>query len=113
MLSALEETKRNGGQVVAVNPLPEAGLMRFKNPQKARGVVGPGHRIADQFLQIRPGGDLALFQALNRLLLEAEDAAPGAVLDRDFIEAHTTGFAEFAGTRARGRLGRRARPRRG
>ncbi|MGW5646062.1 FdhF/YdeP family oxidoreductase [Saccharopolyspora sp. NPDC003752] len=96
MLSALEETKRHGGQVVAVNPLPEAGLIRFKNPQKASGIVGRGTAIADQFLQIRPGGDLALFKALNRLLLGAEDAAPGTVLDHEFIRAHTTGFEEFA-----------------
>ncbi|WP_351235114.1 FdhF/YdeP family oxidoreductase [Streptomyces sp. NPDC002133] len=96
MLSALEETKRNGGHVVAVNPLPEAGLIRFKHPQKPRGLVGRGTPIADQFLQIRPGGDLALFQALNMLLLEAEDATPGTVLDHGFIEASTTGFAEFA-----------------
>ncbi|MBC3191908.1 FdhF/YdeP family oxidoreductase [Pseudonocardia sp. C8] len=96
MLSALEETKRNGGQVVAVNPLPEAGLMRFKNPQKARGIIGRGTAIADQFLQIRAGGDLALFKALNLLLLEAEDAAPGTVLDHEFIRNHTTGFEEFA-----------------
>jgi molybdopterin-dependent oxidoreductase alpha subunit len=96
MLSALEETKLNGGQIVAVNPLPEAGLMRFKHPQKLRGVVGRGTHIADQFLQIRPGGDLALFQALNRLLLEAEDDRPGEVLDHGFIEAHTTGFEEYA-----------------
>ncbi|MGV9891340.1 FdhF/YdeP family oxidoreductase [Streptomyces sp. NPDC003395] len=96
MLTALEETKRNGGKVVAVNPLPEAGLIRFKHPQKARGIVGRGTAIADRFLQIRPGGDLALFQALNRMLLEAEDAAPGAVLDHAFIDAHTTGFTEFA-----------------
>jgi molybdopterin-dependent oxidoreductase alpha subunit len=96
MLSALEETKRNGGHVVAVNPLPEAGLMRFKHPQKVRGIVGRGTAIADQFLQIRPGGDLALFKALNLLLLEAEDAAPGTVLDQEFIDTHSTGFAEFA-----------------
>ncbi|MFF2503069.1 FdhF/YdeP family oxidoreductase [Streptomyces sp. NPDC058067] len=96
MLSALEETKRNGGKVVAVNTLPEAGLMRFKNPQVPRGIVGRGTAIADQFLHIRAGGDLALFQALNRLLLEAEDAAPGTVLDHEFIEAHSTGFAEFS-----------------
>ncbi|MEU4892580.1 FdhF/YdeP family oxidoreductase [Streptomyces sp. NPDC044780] len=96
MLSALEETKRRGGQVIAVNPLPEAGLLRFKHPQKVRGVIGRGTDIADQFLQIRPGGDLALFQMLNRLLLEAEDEAPGTVLDGEFIAAHTTGFAAFA-----------------
>jgi molybdopterin-dependent oxidoreductase alpha subunit len=95
-LSALEEAKRNGARVVAVNPLPEAGLRRFKNPQKARGVIGRGTQIADRFLHIRPGGDLALFQALNRLLLEAEDARPGTVLDHDFIDAHTAGFEEFA-----------------
>ncbi|WP_055619838.1 FdhF/YdeP family oxidoreductase [Streptomyces sp. JHA19] len=95
-LSALEEAKRNGARIIAVNPLPEAGLLRFKNPQKPRGVIGPGTQIADRFLRIRNGGDLALFQALNRLLLEAEDARPGEVLDRDFIEADTTGFEEFA-----------------
>ncbi|MDI3407023.1 FdhF/YdeP family oxidoreductase [Streptomyces cavernicola] len=96
MLSALEETKRNGGQVVAVNTLPEAGLMRFKNPQKARGVIGRGTEIADQFLHIRAGGDLALFQALNHMLVEADDTAPGTVLDHAFIDAHTSGFEEFA-----------------
>ncbi|SOD89753.1 FdhF/YdeP family oxidoreductase [Streptomyces sp. Ag109_G2-15] len=96
MLSALEETKRRGGRVVAVNPLPEAGLLRFKHPQKARGVIGRGTAIADQFLQIRPGGDLALFQALNLLLLQAENERPGTVLDHGFIAAHTTGFDEFA-----------------
>ena len=95
-LSALEEAKRNGGRIVAVNPLPEAGLRRFKNPQKPSGIVGRGTQIADRFLHIKPGGDLALFQALNRLLLEAEDARPGTVLDHDFIDAHTTGFEEFA-----------------
>ncbi|MFF5040966.1 FdhF/YdeP family oxidoreductase [Streptomyces nigra] len=95
-LSALEQAKRNGARIIAVNPLPEAGLLRFKNPQKPRGVIGPGIQIADRFLRIRNGGDLALFQALNRLLLEAEDARPGEVLDRDFIEADTTGFEEFA-----------------
>ncbi|WP_410869789.1 FdhF/YdeP family oxidoreductase [Nocardia sp. A7] len=96
MLSALEETKRNGGKIVAVNPLPEAGLIRFKNPQKARGVIGRGTEIADFFLKIRPGGDLALFQMLNKLLLDAEDAAPGTVLDHEFIAAQTTGFDAFA-----------------
>ncbi|MFC9057523.1 FdhF/YdeP family oxidoreductase [Streptomyces sp. NPDC057074] len=95
-LSALEEAKRNGARVVAVNPLPEAGLMRFKNPQKASGVIGRGVEIADRFLHIRAGGDLALFQALNRLLLEAEDARPGEVLDHDFIRDSTSGFEEFA-----------------
>ncbi|MFD6277399.1 FdhF/YdeP family oxidoreductase [Streptomyces sp. NPDC060209] len=95
-LSALEEAKGNGARIIAVNALPEAGLLRFKNPQEPRGVIGRGVRIADQFLQIRSGGDLALFQGLNRLLLEAEDARPGSVLDQDFIRSDTSGFEEFS-----------------
>ncbi|MBF9067525.1 FdhF/YdeP family oxidoreductase [Streptacidiphilus fuscans] len=96
MLSALERAKRAGATVVSVNPLPEAGLERFKNPQTPRGLVGGGTKLTDLFLQIRLGGDLALFRALNLLLLEAEDKNPGTVLDRDFIEQHCGGFEEFA-----------------
>jgi molybdopterin-dependent oxidoreductase alpha subunit len=96
MLTALEKAKKAGASIVAVNPLPEAGLIRFKNPQKADGVLGRGTALSDEYLQIRVNGDLALFRALNRLLIEAEDAAPGTVLDRDFIQEHTHGFEEFA-----------------
>ncbi|MGX1480684.1 UNVERIFIED_CONTAM: molybdopterin-dependent oxidoreductase alpha subunit [Streptomyces canus] len=95
MLSALERAKQQGARVIAVNPLPEAGLIRFKNPQKPSGVIGGGTKLADQFLQIRLGGDQALFQAFNRMLLEAEDETPGT-LDASFIERYTHGFEEFA-----------------
>ncbi|MGF1429119.1 FdhF/YdeP family oxidoreductase [Kitasatospora sp. LaBMicrA B282] len=91
MLSALERAKRAGATVVSVNPLPEAGLERFKNPQHARGLVGGGTKLTDLFLQIRLGGDLALFRALNQLLLAAEDG-----IDREFIAEHCHGFEEFA-----------------
>ncbi len=96
MLTALEETKRSGGSVVAVNPLPEAGLIRYKNPQKARGILGRGTSIADRLLQIRSGGDLALLQAVSRRVLDAEAAAPGTVLDRAVLDEHTVGFDAFA-----------------
>ncbi|WP_026449086.1 FdhF/YdeP family oxidoreductase [Actinopolyspora mortivallis] len=96
MLSSLERVKQRGGSIVAVNPLPETGLMRFRNPQRVRGVLGPGTRLADEFAQIRIGGDLALFKALGALLLRAEDEEPGTVLDRSFIEEYTSGFAEYA-----------------
>ena len=95
MLSVLEKAKANGARIIAVNPLPEAGLMRFKDPQKVHGVVGQGVPIADEFVQIRLGGDMALFAGLGRLLLEAEDSAPGTVLDRAFIDTHCAGFEEY------------------
>ncbi|PKW14849.1 FdhF/YdeP family oxidoreductase [Saccharopolyspora spinosa] len=90
MLSSLEKVKRRGGRIIAVNPLPETGLMRFKNPQNVRGVVGDGTQLADEFAQIRIGGDLALFKAINALVIKA-----GAV-DQDFVDTYTHGFDEFA-----------------
>jgi molybdopterin-dependent oxidoreductase alpha subunit len=95
MLSVLEKAKANGAKIIAVNPLPEAGLIRFKDPQKVNGVVGNGVSIADEFLQIRIGGDMALFAGLGRLLLEAEDRAPGTVVDRAFVDEHCAGFDEY------------------
>jgi molybdopterin-dependent oxidoreductase alpha subunit len=90
MLSVLEKAKANGARIVAINPLPEAGLIRFKDPQKVRGVLGTGVPIADEFVQIRLGGDMALFRGLARLLLE------GGHEDRAFIDAHCHGFDEYA-----------------
>ena len=95
MLSVLEKAKENGAKIIAVNPLPEAGLIRFKDPQKVHGVVGHGIPIADEFVQIRLGGDMALFAGLARLLLEADDRAPGSVVDRDFIDTHCANFAAY------------------
>ena len=91
MLTALERAKRAGARIVAVNPLPEAGLMRFRNPQTVRGLLGGGTALAERYLQIRVGGDLALFRAIGALLVEW-----GAV-DKDFIADHTEGFEEYAG----------------
>ncbi|PYC70990.1 hypothetical protein C7C46_27145 [Streptomyces tateyamensis] len=90
MLSALERAKRAGATIVSVNPLPEAGLERFKNPQQARGLVGHGTKLTDLFLQIRLGGDLALFRALNQLILAAD------AVDHPFVAEHCHGFEEFA-----------------
>ncbi len=91
MLSALEQAKAGGAKIISINPLPEAGLERFKNPQSPRGLAGRGTALTDLFLQVRLGGDQALFRALNRLVLETEGA-----VDTEFVEEHTHGFEEFA-----------------
>jgi formate dehydrogenase major subunit len=90
MLSALELAKKNGAKIIAINPLKEAGLVRFKNPQTPRGVVGHGTAIADLHLPVRINGDLALFQAIAALLLE------GGHVDHEFVQRHTFGFDEWA-----------------
>ena len=99
MLSALAEAKRNGARIVAINPLPEAGLFSFKDPQTVRGMVGGGVDLAEDFLQIKLGGDLALFQALGHLLVTADDADPGSAVDREFIASSTSGYEEYAAAR--------------
>ncbi len=38
---------------------------------------------------------MALFAGLGRLLLEAEDRAPGTVVDRAFVSGHCAGFEEY------------------
>ncbi|MBA3282286.1 MAG: FdhF/YdeP family oxidoreductase, partial [Acidimicrobiia bacterium] len=94
MLNALEKAKDNGGTVVAINPLREAGLLRFKNPQRPAGVVGRGTEMADEYLQIKVGADLALFQYLNRRLVQL-DQERGGVLDREFLERSCAGTDEL------------------
>lgn len=94
MLSALEKAKQGGAKIITVNPLPEAGLERFKNPQTVKGMAR-GTALTDLFLQIRLGGDQALFRLLNSLILKT----PGAV-DEEFVTAHTEGYEEFAATAA-------------
>ncbi len=92
MLSALQQCKANGGIVVHVNPLPEAGTTRFINPQSPVDVLMGGAKIADHFLQVKIGGDVALFKALLHMLVEMDDAAPGTIIDKKFIAAQTEGF---------------------
>ncbi len=94
MLAALETAKHNGARIIAINPLPEAGLLNFKNPQTPRGLSGIGTDLADIHLPIRIGADHALFQLWNHWLLR--DAELGEVtLDRGFIDRHCSGFEDF------------------
>ena len=72
MLASLEKVKDNGGRIIAVNPLKEAGLVAFRNPQRLRGVVGRGTALADAYFQVRLNGDLGFFAGVAKLLLAAE-----------------------------------------
>jgi len=89
MLSALEIAKKNGAKIVSINPLREAGLVRFKNPQGPKGLVGRGTEISDLHLPIKINGDMALFQALGSLLVQWD------ALDHDFINKYTVGFEQW------------------
>lgn len=92
MLSALQKAKENGATIISVNPLPETGLVAFKDPQSIKGALGIKARLTDLFLQVRINGDLALLQAISYLLIQKELQSPGLVFDKEFIENKTYGF---------------------
>jgi molybdopterin-dependent oxidoreductase alpha subunit len=95
MLSALEKAKKNGAKIIAINPLHEAGLTAFKDPQTVKGFLGFGIKLADLYLQIKINGDMALLKAIEKLLLDAEKEHPGEVFDQEFIKAYTGGYDEL------------------
>jgi len=88
MLTALQQAKRQGAKIITINPLPEAGLIRFKYPQEFAGIVGKGTALTDVFLQVRINGDVAVLKGLMKGIVEAN------ALDYEFI-AKTEGFGEF------------------
>lgn len=95
MLTALQKAKQNGATIISVNPLKEAGLLAFSNPQQLGGMLGMATSLTDIFLQVRINGDMALLKALAILMLEAEEKAPGTVFDADFLAQHTDGAAAY------------------
>lgn len=94
MLSALEKAKANGAKVVSINPLKEAGLIRFKNPQTIKGVLGNGTEISDLYLQVMINEDVALLKAVMIKLFKIAEQRP-EIIDTQFISEKTENFEQF------------------
>ncbi|WP_438988662.1 FdhF/YdeP family oxidoreductase [Polaribacter sp.] len=92
MLTALGETKKRGGKIITVNPLPEVGLMNFKDPQNPLKWIGSGQELTDLFLQIKINGDVALLKIILKLMKEKEAENPGTVFNHQFIKDKTKGL---------------------
>ncbi len=95
MLSALQKAKENGCTIISINPLLETGLLGFANPQNLKGILGIRTSLSDHYLQVKLNGDMALLKVIMIKLFEREAAAPGTVLDLDFIAEKTHGFDAF------------------
>ena len=87
MLTSLQKAKRNSCKIVSINPLPEAGLMRFKDPQEVSGLFGEGTQLTDIFLPVRINGDVALLKGIMKEVIGDEKN-----LDHEFINKYTEGF---------------------
>ncbi len=100
MLHPLQEAAQRGVPIVTFNPLRERGLQRFTNPQNPLQMIAGGTRISTQYHQVRPGGDAAAIVGICKAVIQEDDAAIATglarIIDVDFIEAHTSGFEEFA-----------------
>ncbi|MFK8057965.1 MAG: FdhF/YdeP family oxidoreductase [Saprospiraceae bacterium] len=92
MLSALKKAKNKGAKIITINPLPETGLIRFKDPQSVGDMLGRGTQLTDLFLQVKINGDVPLFKAMLHLLWQREQAERGSEFDWGFIENRTVGF---------------------
>lgn len=95
MLAALEKCKNNGGKIVSINPLPEAGNNIFVDPQSPLSVMKGGTQLTDLFLQVRINGDVALLKATMCLLLQMEEQNPGKVFNHEFIKEFCLGYEEL------------------
>jgi molybdopterin-dependent oxidoreductase alpha subunit len=100
MLGELRACARRGASIVSINPLRERGLERFTSPTHASEMLGHGSTtISSLFIQPQLGGDFALIKGIAKRLLELDDAARAAgkasLLDREFLDQHTSGFAAF------------------
>jgi molybdopterin-dependent oxidoreductase alpha subunit len=102
MLTSLERAKEKGCKIVSINPLPETGNFRFKNPQDlknplkaAKILFGEGSQLSDLWLPVRLSGDMAVFKGIIKEMFQAEARNPGTVFDASFIHHRTIGFVEF------------------
>jgi molybdopterin-dependent oxidoreductase alpha subunit len=95
MLTALGETKKRGGKIITINPLPEVGLMRYNHPQNPIKWIGKGQKLTDIFLQVKINGDVALLKIILKLLWKKEQENPNSVFDHQFITSKTLGYDDF------------------
>jgi len=107
MLSSLQRAKEGrdgkpGAKIVSINPMPEVGNFRFKNPQDLKNplrvpgfLFGEGTQLSDLWLPVRINGDVAVMKGIMKEMLDAEEKNPGTVFDQEFIRAYTVGFEEF------------------
>ena len=95
MLTALSKAKRNGAKIIAINPLIEAGLLAFKNPQDVSDMLTGATSLTDIYLQVKINQDLALLKCILKLMIEADTASEGKILDYSFIKQRTEGFESF------------------
>lgn len=84
LMNELIQLRDRGGQVIVINPLREAGLVKFASPAfPVTSLLAGGSEIASAYLQPIPGSDVALFVGIQKALIEQ------GWVKTDYLKAHT------------------------
>ncbi len=89
----LHYARRAGTTVAAVNTYREPGMARYWVPSIVESALF-GTRVTDRFFLVDTGGDVAFLNGALKHMIER------GLVDRDFIDHHTAGFAELEKTLA-------------
>jgi molybdopterin-dependent oxidoreductase alpha subunit len=85
----LHLAKKAGTRVATVNPFREPGMDRYWIPSNVESALF-GTKISDRFFPIAIGGDIGFLSGALKSMLVA------GLIDRAFIDEHTSGFDELA-----------------
>ena len=88
LLTKIKNIRRRGGKVIVINPVIEKGLVNFSIPSNLKSLFF-GSKIASEYCQVKPGGDLALFNGIAKHLFLKKK------LDYKFIEDSTENFEQY------------------
>ena len=87
------EGKANGAKIIAINPLPEAGLLRFKNPAEAcTACSAAGRRSPTTSCRSASAATWPCSRGWRSYFSTPTTAVRARVLDRDFIDATLRGL---------------------
>ena len=88
-VQALKACRDRGGDVVVINPIKEAGLVKFALPKNPRSMLAGGSPIASTYVQPHIGSDLALFSAM------AKDLHERNLTDTAFLKTYCDNVDDF------------------
>ncbi|MFJ8728466.1 FdhF/YdeP family oxidoreductase [Streptomyces bauhiniae] len=95
MLTSLAEAYKRGAKIVHINPLVEAAATRTIIPHDFVDMaLNRATPTSSLNLQVRIGGDMALLRGMAKAIFAESETNPKA-LDQEFIDRHTSGFAEY------------------
>ena len=89
LLTKLKNIRSRGGKVIVINPVIEKGLVKFNIPSDPKSLFF-GSKIATEYIQVKPGGDLALFSGLAKYIIMK------GTINSAFIDNATEGFDTFS-----------------